>query len=178
MEVLTLSKAERCGRTATTAPQKDPCIPPPTPSLLPERGNNAALPTAALGGTKTRGALERARPPFFCLLAGKGFGRRSWQAVGSRGNKKSSYQCKTERLRRRPRWLAATQPHWTPLQTNDAPGLWRGLGGKALTVVIRASYLSPFGNPLPLLDSLMFLERWRCLHWIDGAVRFPDVISS
>lgn len=36
MEVLTLPKAEQCGQTATTAPQNDPCVPLPTPSLLPE----------------------------------------------------------------------------------------------------------------------------------------------
>lgn len=50
MEALTLPEAERWGRTATPAPQNDPRIPLPPPSLLPERGNNAAFPTAALGG--------------------------------------------------------------------------------------------------------------------------------
>lgn len=174
MEVLTLPKAEQCGRTATKAPQNDPCIPLPTPSLLPERGNNAALPTAALGGIKTWGAHERARPSFFCMLAGKTFGRQSWQAGSSQGNKK----CKTERLRRRLRWLAAMQPRWTPLQTNNALGLSWSLGEKALIVIIQVLYLSQFGNPLPLIDSLMFLERWRCLHRIDGVVQFLNIISS
>lgn len=181
MEVLTLPKAEQRARTATTAPQNDPCIPLPTPSLQPECGNRAALPTAALGGgIKTWGARERARPSFFRVLAGKGFGRRSWQAGSSRGNKKSSYRCKTERLRRRPRWLVATQPRWTLLQTSSALGLSWGLGEKALTVVIQGLYLSPFGNPLPLIDSLMFFWRdgWRCLHRIEGAVWLPSVISS
>lgn len=111
------------------------------------------------GGIKTRGARERARPSFFRVLAGKGFGRRSWQAGSSRGNKKSSYRCKTERLRRQPRWLVATQPRWTLLQTSSALGLSWGLGEKALTVIIQGLYLSPFGNPLPLIDSLMFF--WR-----------------
>lgn len=102
------------------------------------------------------GARESARPSFFGGLAGKGFGRRPWQLAGKQ--KKSSYQRETERLRRRPRWLVATQPRWTPLQTNKGPGLSRGLGEKALTGVIQELYLSPFGNPRPLIDSLMFLE--------------------
>lgn len=50
MEVLTLPKAKQRSRTAITAPQNDPCIPLPTPSLHPGRGNHAACPTAALAG--------------------------------------------------------------------------------------------------------------------------------
>lgn len=79
MQVLTLPKAEQCGQTATTAPQNDPCVLLLTPSLLLECGNNTVLPTAAPGGIETRGARERAHSSFFCVLTGKGFGRRSWQ---------------------------------------------------------------------------------------------------
>lgn len=81
MEVLTLPKAEQRARTAITAPQNDPCIPLPTPSLHPERGNHAACPTAALGGVELRhGGLASALAllSFACLqgrdLAG-GLGR-------------------------------------------------------------------------------------------------------
>lgn len=44
-----------------------------------------------------------------------------------------------------------------PLQTNNARGLSQGLGEKALTGVIQGVYLSALGNPLLLIDSLIFL---------------------
>lgn len=128
-------------------------------------------------GDSDTGAGGCARPSCFDMFAGKGFGRRPWQPSSSWGNKKSGYQ----RWTGRPRWLVATQPHRPPLQANNMRGLSWGLGEKALTGIIRAVYLSALGNPLLLIDSLMgffFFGKWRCLHWIDGAVWFLDAISS
>lgn len=112
MEVLTLPKAG--------VALEQPHIPLLTTSLLPSLGIMQHLRELRPGR-----APECSRPPFFCELAGKGFGRRIWQPGSSWGNKKSSYQCKTER----PRWLVATQPRWPPLQTHSA-GFMVGLRRK------------------------------------------------
>lgn len=91
MEVLTLPKAERCRRTATT-PTPLPAKPPMCPSVH-------------TGGMKTQGA----RSSFSCLLR-EGF----WQAIpAARGEPRHK-----ERLSVQSRVVAeAVQPRRTPLQT-------------------------------------------------------------
>lgn len=99
MEVLTPPVAEQCRHTTITALQNDPCIPPPTPSLLPESGNSTVLSTAALGEFRHGGYVSALALLSSVCLQGRDLAGGLGRLVAPKGTKRAAISAKRSVLR-------------------------------------------------------------------------------